>query len=132
MGLDLFIFARKYYGTNSAEQSQIKDLVPMGFPMTCLEVEALYMRSAWGLYSWFEKNIGEGNDEHITRKQLKQLIKDIDTAFEEQDFTAFKPPKGREDYTQYIRTELGDAKVLLTKALKYIPDTWAFYYLASW
>lgn len=138
MGLDMYLTAERYFW-ESQPKPDLGDLIPEGYTVNTLIVEAVYWRKANQIHKWFVDNIQVGNDEcrphYVTREQLRELVETCKKAL--LDPTELPPQSGfffgSTDIDEWYFANLNDTIEKVEKALAAFPEEdWDFRYCSSW
>lgn len=140
MGLDMYLTAKRYFWHN--EELPKTDVVPDGFRVNSVLVDAGYWRKANAIHHWFVENVQDGDDNcreyHVSRDKLESL-RDLcrgvlDGVMKPEDALPTKDGFffGDTEYGDWYRDGLQNTVEIIDRALHAFPDEWSFYYQSSW
>lgn len=149
MGLDMYLYAKRYLPDWSKEgkqlQSDIADLLPelagTNIKPKEIKVEVGYWRKANQIHGWFVDNVQEGKDdcqpywvERISLIDLRALCQSvIDNPSLAEKVLPCRAGFffGGEGYGEWYMNDLKETVAIIDEALK-LSDDWEFEYLSSW
>jgi hypothetical protein len=141
MGLDMYLYAKKFYWHN--EPQPVIAGKPDTFKVTYVTVEAVYWRKSNHIHHWFVENIQGGQDDcghyFVSREDLRRLVDTCKVILADHDKAEeLLPTQGGFFFgsTSYDEWYFGDLEATVTdieRALNELPeDQWEFEYTASW
>lgn len=153
MGLDMYLFGRKYlwmgWSEDSPEQkiqrgiSQLLGGDPETFKVTDLKAEVIYWRKANHIHNWFVKHVQLGVDDcgeyEVSREQLSQLLVLCNEVIADRTLAQSRLPTtagfffGGTEYGEYYWTDTEFTRDNIEKILNNpLYDGWTFSYHSSW
>ena len=154
MGLDQYLYAKKYYSNMDWRGEQDKktfhELLAISgmekhiyspLPSIQLEVKIGYWRKANQIHQWFVDNCQDGVDDcresYVSREKLQELkelcqrVLLVPATAEEELPTQSGFFFGSYEYDEYYFQDLKDTIETIDNALS-LSDDWSFYYQSSW
>lgn len=152
MGLDQYLFARKYYskyctGKDKTDFAKLlvmsrarKYLVPtdVGHQSVHLMIKVGQWRKAHQIHQWIVDNCQEGTDDcretYVPRENLEELLALCESVANDHSKAQEELPFGwdnAEDYSQHYYDQVAYT-INLIKHVLTMPDAWEFYYTSSW
>ena len=154
MGLDQFLYARKYASgtkwstteSNALYQSimelaKIGDFVSDDLPSASIEVRVAYWRKANAVHGWFVKNCQDGLDNcqtsYVSRDQLTELVDICKKVLADNSLASELLPVqegfffGSNEYDEWYMDNVQYTADAIGKLLT-LPEDWEFNYSSSW
>lgn len=153
MGLDQYLYARKYYskyckGRDKTDFAKLlamskakKYLVPesVGHQSAYLVVKVGQWRKAHQIHQWVVDNCQDSVDDcretYVQREDLEELLALCESVANDHSKAREELPFGwssvTEDYSQHYYDDI-DYTINLIKHVLTMPDEWEFYYSSSW
>ena len=146
MGLDMWLYAKKYFFGNDEMITKISKEFPEMEGFECKEVkfEVAYWRKANQIHKWFVDNCQDGVDEcqnsFVSKENLEELLKLVKEVLENHDKAEELLPCGEgfffggNEYDEDYFDDLNNTKEMLEKILNRIKENkgWDIYYSSSW
>jgi len=147
MGLDMYLTASNYlYESRESDvkvSETIKKIVDTPFRIESVKVELAYWRKANQIYSWFLKNVQNGEDvgQHadVSTEQLSELLETVKKVLNDHSLAeALLPTQsglffGDTSYGERYFSDLEETKEMLEKVLAWKEvENWYIEYHASW
>jgi hypothetical protein len=147
MGLDMYLYAKKYiYDPRKGERPHTlndgkgKNIIPIGYNVKEVSVEAMYWRKANAIHKWFVDNVQGGVDEcqevNVSRKELKELLEKVTKALTTKNYECLPTQSGfffgSTEYDDYYVQDLERTQKGLEGVLKAFDEEWEFTYRSSW
>lgn len=158
MGLDQYLYAKKYTCSNNVESETWKKMnadflelkkvigedakyLDKGLPSISLQMKIGYWRKANAIHQWFVDNCQNGEDDcrdaYVSREQLEELLGVVKEVLADHSKADELLPTqqgfffGSTEYDEYYFGELELTKKILKNALS-MPKEWDFGYQSSW
>jgi len=147
MGLDMYLYAKKYIYEDSLSGVLNKDLKGIfpeshGFNSYHISKNIITWRKVNAVHNWFitKLNNGVNNCEeiYVSTGDLEILLSDINTVLTRNDLASnYLPTKdgfffGNTEYNEQYFDDLKQTKEILENILKFDTRDLSFYYRASW
>jgi hypothetical protein len=158
MGLDQYLYAKKYTCSNNLENETWKKMnadflklkkvigkdakyLDKGLPSISLQMKIGYWRKANAIHQWFVDNCQKGEDDcrdaYVSREQLEELLGVVKEVLADHSKAEELLPTqqgfffGSTEYDEYYFQDLELTKKILKNALS-MPKEWDFGYQSSW
>ena len=158
MGLDQYLYAKKYTCSNNLENETWKKMnadflklkkvigedakyLDKGLPSISLQMKIGYWRKANAIHQWFVNNCQKGEDDcrdaYVSREQLEELLGVVKEVLADHSKADELLPTqqgfffGSTEYDEYYFQDLELTKKILKNALS-MPKEWDFGYQSSW
>jgi len=146
MGLDMWLYAKKYFFDDDEKVKRISKEFSEMEDYSCKEIkfEVAYWRKANHIHKWFVDNCQEGVDEcqnsYVSDEKLEELLKLVKEILENHSKAETLLPCeegfffGGTEYDEWYFEDLKSTKEMLEKILRRIKDGkgWDIYYSSSW
>jgi hypothetical protein len=155
MGLDMYLYAKRYLSDYSPDDKKIKDAIAdqLADPFKNLKeikVEVAYWRKANQIHKWFVDNVQNGVDEcqecNVSIQQIQKLVDTCNEVIEDPSKAETLMPTGSgfffgstkydDHYFEDLRSTVQLLKPLLqdqvVNVLKDEINLWTFCYQSSW
>jgi len=145
MGLDMFLFAKKFFFDRNTEEYKhlSSDIIGMrDFELNEIRFEICYWRKANQIHRWFVDNVQDGEDEckeyYVSKEQLRELLSLCKQVLENKEQAEELLPClsgfffGENAYDEYYYEEIERTIEIINKAINGVEDSYEFYYQASW
>jgi len=149
MGLDMYLYAEKYIGSQDEGYQELVELVgaqefkPLdGYPSATVSVKTVQWRKANQVHQWFVDNVQGGDDDcgrhYVAREQVEQVRNlCLEVLADHSKAEELLPVSegfffGHYEYGEYYFAQLEETNTNLSRALNTIPSGWDFYYESSW
>ena len=144
MGLDMYLYAKRYVSDYREEDKPIKEKLAeiVGHEVSEVKSDAAYWRKANQIHAWFVDNIQDGEDDcktyWIDRRKLQELIdlcKQVKANPEKAE--ELLAPRGgfffgSTEVDDFYLDDLDRTIEQLEAALSKYDNNWEFYYGSSW
>ena len=160
MGLDQYLYAKKYYSPSSWRGDNAKDefeavvktvgaqeFITKDMPSAQVEIKVGYWRKSNQIHQWFVDNCQDGVDDcrevSVAREKLEELKKVCEIVLmdkglldTDESAQAMLPTQsgfffGGTEYDEYYYSDLTDTIEIATACLA-MPPEWDFSYQSSW
>ena len=152
MGLDMYLSAKRYLyrdadepisdGINELlgiESDKSKRFHGASFVAKEISIEAMGWRKANAIHGWFVENCQDGKDEcqesYVPREKLQELVELCQEALDNPDAEVLEPTAGfffgSYEKDEWYYQDLKNTIEGIERALE-LPDSFEFYYRASW
>ena len=158
MGLDQYLYAKKYTCSNNLENETWKKMnadflklkkiigedakyLDKDLPSISLQMKIGYWRKANAIHQWFVDNCQKGEDDcrdaYVSREQLEELLGVVKEVLADKSKADELLPTqqgfffGSTEYDEYYFQDLELTKKILKNALS-MPKEWDFGYQSSW
>jgi hypothetical protein len=158
MGLDQYLYAKKYTCSNNAESETWKKMnadflelkkvigedakyLDKALPSISLQMKIGYWRKANAIHQWFVDNCQNGEDDcrdaYVSREKLEELLGVVKEVLADKSKADELLPTqqgfffGSTEYDEYYFHDLEHTKKILKNALS-MPKEWDFGYQSSW
>jgi hypothetical protein len=159
MGLDMYLTAKRYLSQHDDYEKEIADkigrlkindrdgklrkMVPKGFRVKQVEVEACYWRKSNQIHQWFVDNLGGGEDNcqemYVSKEKLQALVDVCNEVLADHAKAPGVLPTaggfffGGTEYDEWYYKDLEETVETLTKVIEAFDERyWSLYYRASW
>jgi hypothetical protein len=155
MGLDQYLYAKKYYSPSSWRGENAKDefdavvktvgaqeFITKDMPSAQVEVKVGYWRKSNQIHQWFVDNCQGGEDDcrasHVDRAQLIELRDLCEKVLADNSLANELLPCqggfffGSTEYDEWYYSDLRDTVLIVNECLSGIGEEWDFYYQSSW
>lgn len=143
MGLDMFLYRKKYIYNNERKKTVIKGVKGVNDKRVKeITEEVYYWRKANQIHQWFVDNVQEGEDDckeyYVEKKQLEELLSTIKKVLEDRNMAHILLPTqegfffGATEYDEWYWGNLEETKKGLEKILAEDNEGFNFYYHSSW
>lgn len=139
MGLDMYLYARKYFWRED-DKPEIDD-IPEGYEVSYVTVKTIYWRKANAIHKWFVDNVQDGIDncqEYYVRREELEKLRNLCTEVldgappEDRLPTASGFFFGSTEYGEDYRDDLRQTVICIDRTLTAFDDEWEFRYASSW
>lgn len=154
MGLDMYLYAEKYYSPSDWRDEQNKSdfakLVEIGeaskyisdeYPSAMLMIKVAQWRKANQIHEWFVSNCQSGDDDcrlaYVDRDQLNELLEACKSVHNDHTLAKELLPCrlgfffGSDEYDEDYFGDINNTIKIIEKCLT-MPHEWEFRYQASW
>ena len=155
MGLDMYLYARRYisnWGNEkelSEELNKVTESIRKGYNVQYITIEAMYWRKCNAIHAWFVKNVQNGIDDcgsySVDDEKLRELLDTVNKVLEDHSKAEELLPSqsgfffGSTEYGSWYFDDLERTKKELTELFEKFSDgegnfdyNWNFEYQSSW
>jgi len=154
MGLDMYLYAEKYYSPSDwrdeqnksdfakiLEMSEVSKYISSEYPSATLMVKVAQWRKSNQIHAWFVNNCQSGDDDcrlaYVDRAQLNELLEACKSVHNDHALAKELLPCsqgfffGSDEYDEYYFNDI-DHTIKIIETCLTMPPEWEFRYQASW